>query len=298
MGLPNFPIWMGKGVGGLIGETPLVCGGYIRQKTEDVYDMIEGEVVTDSCYVLKDRKWTKSSTSLHSKGASFGTGSVVADGKLLISGGIDHSMGFYNDVHLNQKYWINEDTKSSPQSMPDSVFGHCNVLINDTHYLQTGGLHNEEYVGDVLKYTFFHNIKTGQWSEGKNMRMARYEHGCSQVTIGGKQIIIIAGGRTLRDSSYATDTVEYLKMDDLEEGWIKGEKRLPFQRYGLRMVTSFDMMKTYIIGWPHILVLVCDQPTPEKCYFESNPEGGQLMKERSYHIAFAIPDSLANKLCD
>ena len=74
--LPNFPIDMYVGAGGMINdEVLLVCGG------------VNGTRISD-CFKLKDKVWSKS-TSLRTSKYNMGTGNLVYKNKLIISGGFD-----------------------------------------------------------------------------------------------------------------------------------------------------------------------------------------------------------------
>ena len=300
---------MGRAVGGLIGNTPMICGGLVEHRVfdENWNDGGKDDVNIDKCYVLKNKQWIESSMKLTHPSCDFGTGSVVVEDKLLVSGGRDFLV--LPNPEFDRFYWINEEEKSDEAFLPSSFRSHCNILINSTLLLQTGGVQNCPdlcYPYDEVKEdTYFYDISSGQWREGKRMKLPRQRHGCSQVTVGGKQIAIVAGGMAVhvwqweyQDKASPVDSFEYLQMDDIEKGWIKGPKKLPFKGLGFVMVTSFDNMRTYITGGPYILEFVCDKPTPEECYFQNKLDGGQLMKERIEHIAFPIPDYLVNELCE
>ena len=75
--LPDFPIQMAYGVGGIVdGEIPMICGGW------------NGVTIFKLCYKLVDKTW-KEAGILQSGKTEMGTGNIVINGSLLLSGGYE-----------------------------------------------------------------------------------------------------------------------------------------------------------------------------------------------------------------
>ena len=130
------------------------------------------------------------------------------------------------------------------------------------------------------------------------MNTARGAHGCANVLIGGKSIVFVAGGNT--DGTNFVDSTEYLDLNDIEAGWKIGNP-LPSTVRGTQMITTPDKRQAYLIGGVvlgqrKILELVCNTKSPENCYFKD--KGARTQLERMNHVAFLIPDSLADEYCN
>ena len=109
--LPDFPIEMQSGVGGLVeGDVPLVCGG------------LNGTGLIPDCFKLTRTGWKKA--AMLDKGR-FGMGvGIVFDQKLLVNGGLDGPSVSDSTVLV--------DTLSSESitDLPMGLQGHCNIMLN------------------------------------------------------------------------------------------------------------------------------------------------------------------------
>ena len=125
-----------------------------------------------------------------------GTGHLVMnnDDELLISGGNNRSESFYNTSQL-----IGINTSGIFQSFP--VSRHCNIRINESHYLVTGGKVPCPSCGPtgsikVTKLTYICQTNFGKCLPGPPLNRPRRAHGCSQVWINGSQYfyLYVTGG--------------------------------------------------------------------------------------------------------
>lgn len=145
--LPDFPIEMQSGVGGLVeGDVPLVCGG------------LNGTGLIPDCFQLTRSGWKQA--GMLDKGR-FGMGvGIVFDQKLLINGGLDGPSVSDSTVLV--------DTLSteSIEDLPLGLQGHCNIMLNSSHYMVTGGIdernvrRSETRIFDLIKK---------EWSMGPSM---------------------------------------------------------------------------------------------------------------------------------
>ena len=292
-GLPDFKKDMVNGVAGIVNGVPMVCGGSIYKK-----GVISDD--TDVCFVLRNKEWMTIDHRLRNPGMHFGRGNVVVDDQIFVSGGWQDLNDWPNEPALEETYFMGENTQSNYHGyMPFKAYDHCNVLLNDTHILQTGGAikFGER---EASKTTYFFDFSLKNWTQGPDMIGGRREHGCSQVLLGGKQIVFVAGGRSTSDGaywSYQLKTVEYLDMKNIEMGWRK-TINLPEAHCPLAMITSLDNRKAFIINDKTVIwAMVCDEPLPERCYFTDQEGSGRLAMGRLEPIVLPISESLVEELC-
>jgi len=265
---------MQSGVGGLVeGDVPLVCGG------------LNGTGLIADCFKLTRTGWKKA--AILDKGR-FGMGvGIVFDQKLLVNGGLDGPSVSDSTVLV--------DTLSSKSitDLPMGLQGHCNIMLNSSHYMVTGGI---DYTNSRMSGTRIFDLNKKEWSVGPNMQRQRYSHGCVRMIVGGKPIIWVTGG--FDDSQRYS---EYLDVDQLNQGWKSGPN-LPYPLTSHRMVASEDLKNVYItVGSGRrsdgeILETQCSGSTPDTCAFK--PLASDIRINRSFHIAFVISKSLADSLCN
>ena len=209
-GLPDYPIKMTYGVGGMIGNVPLICGGnkgYSGSRT------FHGD-----CFMLKGKQWIKNG-SLDQPRSSIGTGTIVMNNELFTNGGILDEDKSYSKS--NER--IGLTFKSKLPDLPKSRFDHCNIPINDTHYIITGGkegLGSFWENGDDTTKTLIFDKNTNTFSEGPSLNQARQAHGCFSAKIGFRQVLFVTGGKY----GYILDTTEFLDLSQPELKWTYGNK--------------------------------------------------------------------------
>ena len=188
-GLPNYPRKCFIPEGGLVGNHPLICGGYFRgaQKT---------------CFSLTKTGW-KQSASLFVPRYRMGRGSIIYKNQLLLHGGFGLRAG------LNTSELATPNMVHKSANLPIALFRHCNIQINDSTILITDGHSNK---------SFFQNLKTGDWIEGPEMLVPRLGHGCTKFKFEGRSIAIVAGGTRNIGRS-----VEWLDLGQLNKGWQEGD---------------------------------------------------------------------------
>ena len=267
--LPDFPIEMQSGVGGLVeGNVPLVCGG------------LNGTGLIPDCFQLTRSGWKQA--GMLDKGR-FGMGvGIVFDQKLLINGGLDGPSVSDSTVLV--------DTLSteSIEDLPLGLQGHCNIMLNSSHYMVTGRI---DQANDRRPETRIFDLIKKEWSMGPSMQRPKYAHGCVRMILGGKQIVWVTGGF---DNSKRYS--EYLEIDQLNQGWKSGPN-LPYPLTNHRMVASEDLKNVYITSSDgNILEIQCSGSTPDTCAFK--PLASSIRTKQGPHIAFTISDSLADSLCE
>ena len=271
-------------VGGMIGGTPIICGG-------------DGGDGTDykpynKCFKLTDKDWKELSSALAKLKRFSGAGSIVINDQLLVSGGIGS-----NGLTTQEFVPLDGQIMSSAIESP-SKNGHCIIKVNQTSILVTGGFTkgNQDHVPD----TWVQNFGTLKVEKGPSMAKGRMYHACGKVQIGGETILMVVGGRESYPGSY-TKTTEYINLDG-DAIWKDGPQ-LPFPLYLTTFIPSRNEQTAFLVGGKtgdgvvidQTYRLVCDD-SPDSCAWEETET--KLKQPRSTGLVFPIPNSLAKDLCD
>ena len=202
-----------RAMGGIINETPVICGGYKKYKNEGDEDFNYED--HDSCVIFGDSKtfikMNKKRTSAFSL--------ILNETTLLIMGGADGSTSnFHSSTEL---ITLNAATSVNGPSLPKGLVGSCAVKYNETHIYLTGG--QVGITGDNQDNVWIDNnmLESGNssWKEGPRMNEGRYYHGCIALHYQEKIYIVVAGGRTSR-----TDTLKSVEiLDPNTNKWVPGE---------------------------------------------------------------------------
>ena len=142
--------------------------------------------------------------------------------------------------------------------------------------------------------TFLVNLNDNTVTVGPALINARFRHACSEMTVNGEEFIVVTGGNPVKQST------EYLSKASFNDGWKEGTD-LPVPLHDHQMVSSPDKQYVYTIGNDatsynkDIYKYSCNGDITQCGWtkIETQPHYG-----RERFVAFAIPDSLANKLCE
>ena len=194
--LSQFPTNAHGATGGLVGNTPLICGGRI------------GSNYQNSCYSLKeDGAWKLEASSLITARLGAATGSVIINNKLVLAGG-------YNGNYLATIEVVapNEESETLPISLPVGMYGSCIVPWDTNTFMIIGG-----WVGRNRRETYFFNMANNERTDGPSLLTARRTFGCNTMNVNGEDYIIVAGGNG------ATRSTEYLPKTNYGSGWQKSK---------------------------------------------------------------------------
>ena len=208
-----FPVRLYGATGGLINGLPFLCGG--------VYD--DDPYISNDCYKMTGAgSWTKDETASLNTGRLFaGTGSVVIENQLILSGGVGEP-GILNSIEM-----VSPDTVASTPSveLPTGFLGHCLVKWDESTVMVIGGV-------DVLQETQVHRTETllidvvsNTWSAGPILNTGRSLHACGEIEIMGTPYIVVSGGIFVDDYRIST---EILEKDNVENGWQTSKHRKLF----------------------------------------------------------------------
>ena len=225
--LPDFPINLAYAAGGVVNGIPIICGG--ANSTIHKNGSETNFTKHKDCYEFKKREWKlMKNISLDKPKFYFGTGiNLVIKDKLLIHGGLTEDIQdkFYNFADSSE--WIGLNTHMS--NIPAlSLGGHCNIMIDKTHFMVTGGLvplgRNASRVTNKTYYCQMDEKNLKKCIAGPDLKHRRRAHSCYQRTISGKQILHVIGGYVNNQFTNSTDE-EYLDMsvDESKRQWEVGK---------------------------------------------------------------------------
>ena len=279
--LAKFPVKTSNiaGAGVIQGNIPMICTSY------------------HGCYALKHKKWNHVVKLKKNRGSS-SRGNVVLDGKLYISGGISTRKPQKSSELISSK------TSISGPTLPQILFGHCTIKLNDSTILITGGSSStSRKVKDQQNYSStFQNIASGQVSLGPKFNEPRFKHKCAKFNFDGKTYALVTYSGT-DSSNYENPSLnmEVLDMDSPRKGWkVILQKPGEFQSIrGFEVIVNNEK-EVFILGGNKdkraIFKLECKAKDLNKCGWKKLPQ--RLKKGRSFLTAISIPDSVAFELCD
>ena len=192
--LSQFPTNAHGATGGLVGNTPLICGGRI------------GSNYQNSCYSLKeDGAWKLEASSLITARLGAATGSVIINNKLVLAGG-------YNGNYLATIEVVapNEESETLPISLPVGMYGSCIVPWDTNTFMIIGG-----WVGRNRRETYFFNMANNERTDGPSLLTGRNNFACNTMNVNGEDYIIVDGG--------FEKSTEFLPMANYGSGWQKSK---------------------------------------------------------------------------
>ena len=277
--LAKFPIKTSNIAGaGVIQGLPMICTSY------------------HGCYALKHKQWSHVVNLKMNRGGS-SRGNVILDGKLYISGGI------FKRQPQKSSELISSQTSIFGPALPQILFGHCIIKVNESTILITGGSSSSSrQVKDQDNYSStFQNIASGQVNPGPKFNVPRFAHKCAKFNFGGKTYALVTYPGT-HSSKYENPslTMEVLNLDSPDQGWkVILDKPGEFQSIrGFEVIVNNEK-DVFVVGGNKdkraIFKLECFNDL-KNCGWKKLRQ--RLRKGRSFLTAFSIPDSLAFELCD
>jgi len=272
--LSHFPTSVHGATGGLVGDTPLICGGAVAWQPPQ-----------KSCYSLKEDGDWKLESNLNLARYSAANGAVIINNKLVIAGG-------YNENRLATIEVVAPNSKSEtlPIILPVGLSGSCIVPWDSNTFLIIGG--KSRYYSRTQ--TYFIHMANNTYTTGPNLLTARTEFACHTMQVNGEDFIVVAGGYG------AYQSTEYLQKANYGSGWKKSVD-LPVNHAEHEIVASKDNKVLYSIGNVYssdkkdIYKFACNNSITN-CSWTKIPT--QLQYGRYDTVAMTIPDTLANKLCN
>ena len=181
-------------VGGLLGSTPILCGG--RTPYED------------SCISFKNSQWTKTHEMTTKR--AFAASVQLNSTTMWILGG-------YNGGILDSTEFLRADSSVGipGPKLPIAMRSFCTVKYSDHQVYIIGG-----YTGrEILNTVYIYNPMDGfTHIEGPPLKNKRYDHACAVMSYGQQSKIVVAGGY----SGGGLSSVEI--FDPTVNNWIPGKE--------------------------------------------------------------------------
>ena len=197
----QFPKVLYGAVGGLIGQTPFVCGG---GKFDGSY--------SSYCYALRENgSWeTDATAALNTERYMAATGSVLMTNKLVLAGG--KASNRVSTIEL-----ASPNTRSTTLSvrLPVGLSHSCIVPWDSDTFMVIGGDD-----GGSKKKTYFVHMNNDTITNGPNLLKGRYYLACHEMIVNNEAFILVTGGHHVERST------EVLSKNNYRDGWKKGKHYL------------------------------------------------------------------------
>ena len=279
--LPDLPFGLYGAIGQLYIKTnPMICGGH---------------VISD-CHTFCNGTWISSPNlykkKAHLASAIFSNPRKEENDIIIITGGFNWDVLSEVDS-FNGKFW----DQTMFAALPETIFGHCMVKINNSMLLSIGGL-IKNTPSAASSNTYFFDVLNNQWVAGPLLSAARYFHSCGVMdwinpdTKSTEKVVVVVGGKD--NTSTALSSVELLFVNDYEtskQGWTVGPN-LPKTIYAATMTEFQDGV--ILVGGTgpdfdgHHLFQLSSPTGPWTEMIQTLKEG------RQHAVSFLIPDAIVN----
>ena len=191
---PDFPIDVNEAIGGLIGNTVIICGGW------DI----------DECYSLTSEKATLFTHM--SVGRYLAASIVINDNILWVTGGYYYNVGADGYAYLASTEYVTVTGTMLGPDLPMALGRHAMVAINSTCSMVIGG-----HYGYYSASTFFYDRIEEEWINGPGLMQARGYHAVGIVTdeATDEHFVAVTGGTGSGD----LDSTEILQ----DREWVQGK---------------------------------------------------------------------------
>ena len=164
-------------VGTMLGNAPLLCGGYDGSSSR-----------LDTCISYhQDSGWSKSNTMVNKRSSAAGV--KVNSTTFWILGGFDGNSNL--DYLDSTEFIIQGQTNGVPgPKLPYGMSGMCAIKISENEIFVIGGR-----VGGMENEVWIYDPQNGfARTQGPSLTTARIYHSCSTMRDGEKTLIVVAGG--------------------------------------------------------------------------------------------------------
>ena len=203
--------------GGLLGQTPFVCGGYY-------YDDANKRSYSKACYSLQENgTWSQDQTAVLSTTRAWNAApeSVVINNQLVMVGGFKS----WKDGRVLSTIEVaspNTKTRILPINLPKGLQFSCLVPWDNETFMVIGG-------SGFSKKTYFASMKNSTLVDGPPLIMGRMFHACNEIVVNGEAFIVVTGGHVGGTIGLGPDLeqrlVEVLSKTSYTKGWVKGDLR-------------------------------------------------------------------------
>ena len=193
--------WIARG--GLLGTTPVICGGWVA--------IGSGNSLSDEC-ILYGTTQVVNMNSINNYHVSVGLNSSM----IWILGGYWGG----SDV-LDTTEFITVNGAINGPKLPQALTFSCAVKFPDNDWVYLTGGHTENSPTRNVWVAMPSN-GFSSFTQGPSFIETRYQHGCGTMSIGAKSIIVAAGGCCSGNSDYKYN-VEILDPQSNTNQWVAGK---------------------------------------------------------------------------
>ena len=215
--LPSKRAWA---VGGLIGTTPILCGGW--------------NPYHDSCLTLNQlNQWTQ--THMMTKKRAYAASVQLNATTLWIIGGRQSSSGRHHD---STEFLSLDSSNGVPgPKLPYALSSSCAVKIAEDQIYVIGGYATSN--SRLNRVLIFNPIDRFSYIEGPSLETKRRDHVCGVMSNGQQSLIVVAGGQN--GNGYIS-SVEI--FDPSLNNWISGKKYITVT---LRLLCIYFMVTLQLL---------------------------------------------------
>ena len=172
-------------VEGMLGDTPIVCGGQYPVRDEN--GTLLHYNYTKKCYAIGHPTLTKTMIENRANADSVVLNDENGSRLWIIGGG--HDTGEFNSTEFIE---LTSDIAIKGPELPFTITKHCVVQVNSTAIFLIGGQLN----GTLTNRTWIINPKMNfTIKEGPTMNHTRWYPACGMRKVNGVPQIVVAGGR-------------------------------------------------------------------------------------------------------
>ena len=196
--LKNYPINIKFASGGVIGGSPMICGGFGKASGESK------EQSRDECYAYDKLSWAWTlHANLNSERKHLS--SSVINGALWVSGGM-----MAGNVDGTTEYIHANGTVVAGPNLPVARYGHCSVPLHDGKVMIIGGAGDLHRLSYVEKTVLIFSPNNNSFTPGPSFIHNRHGFACtlfSSPMHENRPVAMIAGG--IGVGQYKTEILDY-----------------------------------------------------------------------------------------
>ena len=160
------------------------------------------------------------------EGRSYADG-VELDGEVWVTGGWDGKKRHASSEIIERSTW------KAGAELTGKRYQHCGVVLRDGSVVVTGGQEGETGKGKALDLVERYRWNGPFLQKFPSMNQARWTHACGVVNVGGREAIIVAGGRI---TSGPGDELSSVEMMVVGQPFWQFKQSLPQPRLAPSMV--------------------------------------------------------------
>merc|ERR1719242_530541 len=176
---PSLPIWLADHVSVFDGSSVLTCGGRSAKETTLCWHL--------HLHNSSRSSWKRAPEML--EGRSYAD-AVQSEGNVWVTGGWDGKVR-----HQSSEVLEKGGSWRRGAQLSGKRYQHCGVVLGDGSVVVTGGQDGETGRGNAIDSVERYGWNGGLIQKLPNLNQARWTHACAVFQLGGREAVIVAGGR-------------------------------------------------------------------------------------------------------